>query len=325
MAPRGCNTDTPLAGRESRDAPESASLRREDWKGRRMGVRLSFAILGLLIVLLVGLMFLLVQQEKGLNEQPLSTKEVCAKWRERKLAASSRRRPINDEDDEDEEDEVIASTSSGSSNGRHGHGGNMADQFRMNNGKAENTKNENAIDYVHNDIEDTYELPDYDAIKENERRRKEEYDSSSYEMNENEFLRSITEDEVNERIKRLGNYVDVKEMFIIWNYVNGFERTKYINMQKNIIEYCENLASTYNVSRKTKAEQWVKVYYYMKDELFYKERKFYKKLYNFLEHGASSKKLFVEFINQTKLSWRNFRRGVNAVCMEMLNSTMTGF
>ncbi|GAB65377.1 phist protein [Plasmodium cynomolgi strain B] len=304
-----------------------------------MGVRLSFTIPGLLNVLLVSFMFLLVHQEKGLNEQPLSTKEACIECsQKRKLAASPPRRTINDEIDEEDEAagpsrgsrsssrrSSSSSSSSSSSNRRQGNVSNMDEHYGLNNGQAERTKNENAIDYVHNDIEETYELPDYDTIKEKERRRKEDYDNNSYEMNENEFIRSISEDEVNERIKRLGESVDVKEMFIIWNYVNGFERTKYINMENNIIEYCENLASAYNVSRKTKAEQWIKVYYYMKDELFYKERKFYKKLYNFLEHGPSSKKLFLEFLNQTKLSWRNFRRDVNSICMEMLNSTLTGF
>ncbi|EUD64949.1 hypothetical protein C922_04681 [Plasmodium inui San Antonio 1] len=329
MARPGSNRGAPLTDRglpsnrrQRRHTSESGSFGQQESKGTKIGVSLSFGILGLLNMLLVTSMVLLVQQEKGLNGQLLSSsKGTCTEWRQRKLAESYPRRPINDEIDEDDD---IADTSSSRGNSKHGSGTHLDGHFRMNNGKAEHTKNENAIDYVHNDIAERYELPDYDTIKENERRKKEEYDSNPYEMKENEFIRSISEDEVNETIERLEEYVDVKEMFIIWNYVNGFERTKYINMQKNIIEYCEDLASTYNVSRKTKAEQWIKVYYYMKDELFYMERKFYNKLYNFLEQGSSSKRLFVEFINLTKLSWRNFRRSVNSTCMEMLNSTMTG-
>ncbi|CAA9987058.1 Plasmodium exported protein (PHIST), unknown function [Plasmodium knowlesi strain H] len=290
------------------------------YKIRKMDAHLRFGILGLLNMLLVCSMFFWTHQENGLTEQPLSSmKEGCIEWRQRKLATFTPR-AINDEIDEDDE---VDNTSSGSSEDRQGNGNNLDEHYRMNNGKAENTKNRSAINYVHNDIEDTYELADNDMTKENENRKKDKnYDRRSYENNENEFLNSISEDEVNKMIEKLGQNVDVKEMFIIWNYVNGFERSKYINMQKNIIAYCENLTSTYNISKKIKSKEGVQIYYYMKDELFYQERKFLRKLHAFLGQGPCSKELFVEFINQTKLSWRNFRRGVNKVCMDMLNSTM---
>ncbi|KJP86204.1 hypothetical protein AK88_04175 [Plasmodium fragile] len=287
-----------------------------------MEVHVRFAILGLLNMLLVTFIFLLIHQERGLNGESLSsTTERCTQLGQRKLAACSPPSPMNNELNEDDE---TPGTSSASNNPGHGKGNYMNEHNSMNNKKGNNAKNANAINYVYNDIEDTYELPDYNMIKENERRLKEDYDLSSYEKNENEFLRHISEGEVNERIKKLGEYVNVKEMFIIWNYINGFERAKYINMEKNMIQHCEDLSSTYNVSKKTKTKLWTTIYYYMKDEMFYQERKLHKALYNFLDQGPSPKGLFLEFIDQTIRSWRDFRRGVNKICMAMLNSTVKG-
>ncbi|GAW79869.1 Phist protein [Plasmodium gonderi] len=309
------------------------SFNSEEWKCRKIGMCVNFSFLAIFNIVLLTLMVFFVQQEKILNEESLrSIQERCQKYESRQLAELESRRMKNEEgdddgDDENDEDEEQACCSGGTSSKRRRKYKNidvsMKEPYRLNNGQAENYGIFKPIDYVKNDTEPRYELPDYDTIKERERKQKEEFNSVPYEVNDHDFLRNVSEDSVNERIERLGENVDVKEMFVIWNYVNGFERIKYINMQKNIIEYCENLTYTYNVPRKKKTEQWIKVYHYMKDHLFYKERSLHKKLYNFLEHGACPKKLFIEFINQTKNSWRNFRRDVNSVCMNMLNSNLT--
>ncbi|SBS92788.1 Plasmodium exported protein (PHIST), unknown function [Plasmodium malariae] len=180
------------------------------------------------------------------------------------------------------------------------------------------------LNYINNNLSETFEdTPNYETVRKNEKQKKKiinNCDYEHYDVDNLEYLSELTEDDVNKRIISLGEYVDVKDMFVLWNYTNGFERIKYINMQKNIIQYCEDLATITNIPRKVKTEEWTKVYYFMKDELFYKEREFYKEFYDFLQNGPCQTKVFVQFINDMKLEWRNFRRGINSVCMEMINS-----
>ncbi|SBT70155.1 Plasmodium exported protein (PHIST), unknown function, partial [Plasmodium malariae] len=180
------------------------------------------------------------------------------------------------------------------------------------------------LNYINNNLSETYEdTPNYETVRKNEKKKKKiinNCDYEHYDVDNLEYLSGLTEDDVNKRIISLGEYVDVKDMFVLWNYTNGFERIKYINMQKNIMQYCEDLATITNIPRKVKTEEWTKVYYFMKDELFYKEREFYKEFYDFLQNGPCQTKVFVQFINDMKLEWRNFRRGINSVCMEMINS-----
>ncbi|SBT83650.1 Plasmodium exported protein (PHIST), unknown function [Plasmodium ovale] len=283
----------------------SSCLKNDEEKNAKINFANKVTFLRIFNVIFLVSMFLLAKQDNGVSSD-MSLKVAHAKACARKLADTFFRRNIYSENiniDKEEDDNIINNLES-----------------------LEQSNCEDAFNYISNDLEQGYERPDYDAIKENERRKKKKnYEHAYYDANDSDFLKHISENDIKDKLQNLSENVEVKDMFIIWNYVSGFERMKYINMQKNIIEYCENLASTYNVPRKIKVEEWTAVYYYMKDELFYKERDFHKNLYNVLEQGICPKNIFLEFLNQTRLEWRNFRREISNMCMKRLNSKMKGY
>ncbi|SBT73401.1 Plasmodium exported protein (PHIST), unknown function [Plasmodium ovale] len=311
MAYGGCRSNLLLSKKSTKSNEKirknnsSACLKNDGDTNAKINFANKVTFLRIFNVIFLVSMFLLTKEDNGVSGD-MSLKVENANACARKLSESFFRRNIYSENiniDKEEDDNILNNLES-----------------------LEQSNREDGFNYISNDLEQAYERPDYDAIKKNERRkRKKNYEHTYYDSTDSDFLKHISENDINVKLQNLSQNVEVKDMFIIWNYVSGFERMKYINMQKNIIEYCENLASTYNIPRKIKVEEWTAVYYYMKDELFYKERDFHKNLYNILEQGICPKNIFLEFLNQTRLEWRNFRREISNMCMKRLNSKMKGY
>nr|SPJ13337.1 Plasmodium exported protein (PHISTc), unknown function [Plasmodium sp. DRC-Itaito] len=132
---------------------------------------------------------------------------------------------------------------------------------------------------------------------------------------------NLSESQFNEIINNLDDYVNKNEMYIIWNYVNSNEKYKYLNMQKNIKSYCENLAYNYDIPKDIERNEWLKAYYYMTDILLINENKFNNYFYHLISSEKCDKSFFLEVIDIHKNSWRNIRRSMNNLWTKKLNDT----
>ncbi|SOV77152.1 Plasmodium exported protein (PHISTc), unknown function [Plasmodium sp. gorilla clade G3] len=131
----------------------------------------------------------------------------------------------------------------------------------------------------------------------------------------------LSETQFNEFIKNLDDNVNKNEMHIIWNYVNSNEKYKYLNMQRNIKNYCENLAYNYDIPKDIERNEWLKAYYYMTDILLINENKFNNYFSHLISYGKCDKNFFLEVIDIHKNSWRNIRRSMNNLWTKKLNDT----
>ncbi|KYN99545.1 exported protein (PHISTc) [Plasmodium gaboni] len=137
--------------------------------------------------------------------------------------------------------------------------------------------------------------------------------------------RDLSESEFNEFINNLDNYVNKNEMYIIWNYVNSNEKDKYLNMQKNIKSFCENLAYNYDIPKNVERNEWLKAYYFMTDILLINENKFNNYFYHLISYGKCDKSFFLEVIDIHKNSWRNIRRSMSNLWTKKLTDTFKNY
>ncbi|GAW79603.1 Phist protein [Plasmodium gonderi] len=139
-------------------------------------------------------------------------------------------------------------------------------------------------------------------------------------LNISDLKFNVSEAEIAQLIDKLEEYVKFNDMFILFNYVNNNEKTKYIKMQLSILRLCENLSKTYKVPHYYKTRQWSKAFQGMSDQLLHNERKSYNKLCSFLQNGNSSHIAFVEFLNELIGIWTSFTKEMEKYWKEYLTN-----
>ncbi|SBS81347.1 Plasmodium exported protein (PHIST), unknown function [Plasmodium ovale curtisi] len=129
----------------------------------------------------------------------------------------------------------------------------------------------------------------------------------AYDSKDSFALPELTEEDVEEKINKLGNYVNVNDMFLIWNYMQDQERKKYHNMRSMLMSYCDSIASTCNIPEDVKRRECIKTHKYMTRIFSSYEKKFAKNFYSFLKEGSTERWRFLNFLNTYKAEFNKFR------------------
>ncbi|GAW79870.1 Phist protein [Plasmodium gonderi] len=135
-----------------------------------------------------------------------------------------------------------------------------------------------------------------------------EYEGSQIEREiiyETRFYKELTEEEFENVVNGLGVYVDVKDMNVLWNYVNANRKKKYLNLKEEMWKECEFLSRKYNIPEECTMKAWRKAHLHLKDDLIKKERDDYLDLKTFIDAGTIPRCKYISFLIDKYESWND--------------------
>ncbi|EWC77294.1 hypothetical protein C923_02038 [Plasmodium falciparum UGT5.1] len=141
-------------------------------------------------------------------------------------------------------------------------------------------------------------------------------------VSNSELEDKLTEEELNERIRRLDYTVSVKDMFILWNHILAHERKKYTKMQEYLMYYSQYLEKTYLVPTAFRKKYWWRVHYMLTEEVVKRERTDNLDFHQFLRKGSCEKREFLYFINSKRKGWADLTETMKNIWMERLTYKM---
>ncbi|SOV75454.1 Plasmodium exported protein (PHISTc), unknown function [Plasmodium sp. gorilla clade G3] len=141
-------------------------------------------------------------------------------------------------------------------------------------------------------------------------------------VSNSELEDNLTEEELNERIRRLDLTVSVKDMFILWNHILAHERKKYTKMQEYLMYYSQYLEKTYQVPTGFRKKYWWRVHYMLTEEVVKRERTDNLDFHQFLRKGCCEKREFLYFINSKRKGWADLTETMKNIWMERLTYKM---
>ncbi|KYN93378.1 exported protein (PHISTc), partial [Plasmodium reichenowi] len=141
-------------------------------------------------------------------------------------------------------------------------------------------------------------------------------------VSNSELEDKLTEEELNERIRRLDFTVSVKDMFILWNHILAHERKKYTKMQEYLMYYSQYLEKTYLVPTAFRKKYWWRVHYILTEEVVKRERTDNLDFHQFLRKGSCEKREFLYFINSKRKAWADLTETMKNIWMERLTYKM---
>ncbi|SBS94969.1 Phist protein (Pf-fam-b) [Plasmodium ovale curtisi] len=153
-------------------------------------------------------------------------------------------------------------------------------------------------------------IPNEDYEKRRKEAKQQEQESAKY---------------IKELIEKLGNTVNMRDMFFIFNCVIIHERKKYVEMQEAAMLYWDKLAKSYGLPDYYKTRQWMKAFDGMTKELLYTEKKLFDRLYHILQHGACSRSSYIQFIKEVKYTCNRMKKEMDDQWKEYLNTKVRGF
>ncbi|SBT59500.1 Phist protein (Pf-fam-b), unknown function [Plasmodium ovale wallikeri] len=153
-------------------------------------------------------------------------------------------------------------------------------------------------------------IPNEDCEKRRKESKQQEQESAKY---------------IKELIEKLGNTVNMRDMFFIFNCVLIHERKKYVEMQEAAMSYWDKLAKSYGLPEYYKTRQWMKAYDGMTKELLYTEKKLFDRLYHILQHGACSRSSYIQFIREVKYTCNRMKKEMDDQWKEYLNTKVRVF
>ncbi|EUD64952.1 hypothetical protein C922_04684 [Plasmodium inui San Antonio 1] len=142
-------------------------------------------------------------------------------------------------------------------------------------------------------------------------RPRNSYDICPYGCTDADFLKELSELDINWRLGNLDSHVSVKEMFILWSNVHRQERKKYINMQERAKNFCDDLVETFDIPENVRIRVWMHVHRCMTSVFLRFERRHHKHFLCFLNHGPSSKIRFLRYIDRTRRVWNKRRMEID--------------
>ncbi|CAA9987055.1 Plasmodium exported protein, unknown function [Plasmodium knowlesi strain H] len=142
-------------------------------------------------------------------------------------------------------------------------------------------------------------------------RPRNSYDRCPYGCTDADLVKDLSEENINERLAKLGSQVGVKEMFILWSNVHRHERKKYIKMQERAKMFCDNLVKTFHIPEEVRIRVWMRVHRCMTSVFLRFEKRHHKHFLMFLRRGPSSRARFLRYINRTRNVWNMRRMKIN--------------
>ncbi|KNA00836.1 phist protein (Pf-fam-b) [Plasmodium vivax North Korean] len=131
--------------------------------------------------------------------------------------------------------------------------------------------------------------------------------SCPYGCRNSDLSKTLTEEQLDEKIYNLGSVVDVRDMYIIWNYVNDNEKKKFYSMRTMLLTYCDCLSDACEIPHEIKKQEWLKVHRFMNRVFLRYEKRFTKYIHSFLKHGKTDRWRFIDFLNNYKAKCNKFR------------------
>ncbi|KYN97620.1 exported protein (PHISTc) [Plasmodium reichenowi] len=136
------------------------------------------------------------------------------------------------------------------------------------------------------------------------------------------FEENYTEQEINDILSKLNEFVSLKDMFIIFNHVKRIERKKFLCMEQDINGYIEKLIKTNNVPTYIKRKCMAKVNFYMTNDYLDLEERILQNFYTMLYRGSMSKSKFIQLINEQRGYWLDQRRQLNIMWKDIMERRM---
>ncbi|CZT98418.1 hypothetical protein CYL21_3968 [Plasmodium falciparum NF54] len=123
-----------------------------------------------------------------------------------------------------------------------------------------------------------------------------------------EYHRTLSEEEFYKMIDTLGNVLCNKDMLYIFNFINSFERKKYLIMQEDFNIYCEWYSSVNKIPVNVKQKYMIKIAFYQTKDYLDLESTFYYNFYSFINRTyVIDKQDFILKLNEIKTIWKNYR------------------
>ncbi|SBT32595.1 Plasmodium exported protein (PHIST), unknown function [Plasmodium ovale wallikeri] len=126
-------------------------------------------------------------------------------------------------------------------------------------------------------------------------------------------MQQLSKSELREMIANLNGYVVPREMDTMFRYIHASERKKYLKMQENMKDYCEQLAYNYSLPENIKKELWTRFYDATNSFFLYKEELFLSRFEELCKMGPQETKTFMNMLASYKKTWRNYRQIMNNI------------
>lgn len=139
--------------------------------------------------------------------------------------------------------------------------------------------------------------------------------------NEKIIGKELTEEEFDEMVGNLRGYIDISDMYALWDYVHRNGKKKYLSLKEELWNDCENMSIRYNIPEDFTMKEWKKAYVQLKDSFRKKEKDDYVDLKVFID-GLNLRWEFIAFIIQKYESWDVF---VDAAADNWKNSLSKSF
>ncbi|SBS81349.1 Plasmodium exported protein (PHIST), unknown function [Plasmodium ovale curtisi] len=126
-------------------------------------------------------------------------------------------------------------------------------------------------------------------------------------------MQQLSKSELREMIANLNGHVVPREMDIMFRYIHTSERKKYLKMQENMKDYCEQLAYNYNIPENIKKELWTRFYDATNAFFLYKEELFLSRFEELSKMGPQETKTFMNMLASYKKTWKKYRQIMNNI------------
>ncbi|SOV77151.1 Plasmodium exported protein (PHISTc), unknown function [Plasmodium sp. gorilla clade G3] len=141
----------------------------------------------------------------------------------------------------------------------------------------------------------------------------EEYEDEVLEDNlmylkQYELHKTLSEEEFYKMIDTLGDVLCYKDMLYIFNFINSFERKKYLIMQQDFNIYCEWYSSVNNIPVNVKEKYMIKIAFYQTKDYLDLESIFYYNFFSLINRTYEiDKKDFILKLNEMRTIWKHYR------------------
>ncbi|KJP86203.1 hypothetical protein AK88_04174 [Plasmodium fragile] len=135
---------------------------------------------------------------------------------------------------------------------------------------------------------------------------KDKSDTQSQVQHENVLEKELTQEEFDTMVGILRGYIEVRDMYALWNYVKKSGREEYLKLKEELWKDCENMSLTYNIPEELTMKEWKKAYQDLKDKFRTKVKDDYADLKVFIDEGCNLRWEYIAFIIQKYESWEDF-------------------
>ncbi|CRG97399.1 Plasmodium exported protein (PHIST), unknown function [Plasmodium gallinaceum] len=117
----------------------------------------------------------------------------------------------------------------------------------------------------------------------------------------------LSENEINERIKNLGDIPSLQDIYILWWQVRGDQRRNFLVIGYYLEKLFKSLMKTHKFDQRFLKKEWNKWYHGLLNDLIAMETKDNKNFYSLLKKESWTREKFEDFIDTNILEWKNHK------------------